>query len=631
MGRNKGGPEYQGARSRVLIQVTLLITIIVILVGAGAFFLLRSTQRNLADKCVDTLVHIEAANFSSSYNYIAQLLYPDYVQRFGATDPVELSRDLQQERLSDIQRTLNADLEAMIDAGFLDLEEVLIIVEPSPFIPEAFLFAASDESLVYKWGVPAYIVSALEDGNTYIWKEEGVPELGLEGEHLLTFGRMESPFSAGLYFAYVGFKPMHEEVTAVTGFFDDEVSSANLMLAVVLGLSIVLILLVSFFLLDHLIKRRVTGPIEELCADVEEVMRGDLDIDIEVHEGSEFEGLQRAFKEMVEGFRAYIARSVGEKPANNNQGEEAPVKARRKPSWILYEITALVVAVMAVTGVALFFVVRHSQGRLIDNGIGFMLKTEAEDFQSSLDYTIQLNMDEYLEQFEDTDIQDLIDDLAAGEISSLQESVIADMQALVDIGYHAMEKVMLVVPPASLNPDTVVWASNDRELIYEEELPQSFMDAIEEGIPYIFFEEGIPELGLDGQYLVTFNAVENPFIPTMPFYYIAIKPMTAEVTSIRDFYNQERSRANLLLVGILAGSIAMAILITFFFLNHLIRKQLTEPVEELSAAAEKVMRGDLDTRVGIEEGEELEGLKRAFNEMVESFRRFIARSVGEED
>jgi methyl-accepting chemotaxis protein len=584
----------------------------------------------MADKCIDSIIQAEARDFSSSYDYVAQLLFPEYSERFGATDPAELARDLQEKRLSDIQLTLNADLKEMIDSGFLELEEVLIIVEPSVFIPEAFLFAGSDESLIYEWEMPGYITSALEEGETYIWKEQGVPELGLEGEYLITIGRVESPFSAGLFFAYVGLKPMNEEVAAITSFFDDEVSTANLMLASVLGISIILILLVTFFLLNFLIKRRITEPIEELSADIEEVMQGDLDVEIDVHEGGEFEGLQLAFKKMVDSFRAYIARSVGEKPGEGNSKEAAPVKTRRKPSRILYEITVLVVVVMVVTGLAVFFVIRHSQGRIIENSIEFMLETEAENFFSSLNYTIQLNIDTYMEQFEDTVIQELINSLSAKEISSLQESVISDMQDLVAIGYHGMEKVMLVVPPASLNPNTVVWASNERELIYEWELPQSFMDAIEDDIPYVLFEEGIPELGINSKYLVTFNELENPLIPTMPFYYIAIKPMTAEIASICTFCNQERNRANLLLASILAGSIALVILITFFFLNHLIKKQIIQPVEELSAAAEKVMQGDLDVQVGIHEGEELEILKRAFNEMVESLRKFIARSVGEE-
>lgn len=92
--------------------------------------------------------------------------------------------------------------------------------------------------------------------------------------------------------------------------------------------------------------------------------------------------------------------------------------------------------------------------------------------------------------------------------------------------------------------------------------------------------------------------------------------------------NHERRRADIYLGGILVGSIIIVILITFFFLNYLINKQIVRPVKELSAAAAKVLEGDLDVAVDVQEGEELEDLKRAFNEMLESLRNMITKSVG---
>jgi len=61
-----------------------------------------------------------------------------------------------------------------------------------------------------------------------------------------------------------------------------------------------------------------------------------------------------------------------------------------------------------------------------------------------------------------------------------------------------------------------------------------------------------------------------------------------------------------------------------------IGKRITRPIDELSAAAEEVMEGNLDVEIEVRRGEEFEGLKRAFKDMVESFRRYIAKSVGEE-
>ncbi len=76
-------------------------------------------------------------------------------------------------------------------------------------------------------------------------------------------------------------------------------------------ISIVIIMVLTFFVLRLLIRKRITEPIDILSAEAGEVMEGNLDIDVVVHEGGEFEGLETAFKKMVESIRTYIARSLG--------------------------------------------------------------------------------------------------------------------------------------------------------------------------------------------------------------------------------------------------------------------------------------------------------------------------------
>jgi methyl-accepting chemotaxis protein len=199
------------------------------------------------------------------------------------------------------------------------------------------------------------------------------------------------------------------------------------------------------------------------------------------------------------------------------------------------------------------------------------------------------------------------------------------MQLMATLGCHGLDKVLLVVPRSDLNPECIVWASNDRELIYCKELPDELVQAMEEEKSYLLLEEGIPLMGCEGELLVTFSRVENPLTSIIPFYYIAAKPMYGEMAFIHDFCGRERDKANLLLGSLLGISIVFAIIITFFFLNHLITAQITRPVEELSSAAEKVMQGDLDVKVAVQEGEALEGLKRAFNDMVDGIRRLILK------
>jgi len=108
--------------------------------------------------------------------------------------------------------------------------------------------------MIHEWQVPDDILEVIEDGGGYFYGENGFPDIGLEG-----------PYAS-----------------------------------------------ISFFVLSYLIRRRITEPIDELAAAAEEVVQGNLEVEVKVHEGGEFEGLERAFKEMVESFRKYIARSTGE-------------------------------------------------------------------------------------------------------------------------------------------------------------------------------------------------------------------------------------------------------------------------------------------------------------------------------
>jgi methyl-accepting chemotaxis protein len=623
--------KYRRARSRILVQVFILITIVIVLSGLATFFLLRNSQQRLIDESIDRLLQIEASNFSSSYNYIVQILVPKYVEIFEEMNPELLITAALEGELTEIQEIVNNDVSDMLDAGFLGLEKFLMIIPSQPLNPTPVVWASNDESLIYTWEIPDYLNSALENDDSYIWMEDGIPELGLEGEYLITLGQIESPFTPGIYFAYIGVKPMHNEIAAINGFFKEEIRSANLLLAIVLACSIALILLAIFLLLNFLIRKRITEPIDGLSTAAEEVMQGDLDVDVEVHEGGDFEGLERVFKQMVESFRSYIARSVGEEvdtPAKRDK--TTPARSGRKRSRVLFEITAVVIVVMLIYGLATFFLIRHSQDRLIEDSIDRLVQTEAENFISSFDYATQLSAPEYVEAFEDTDLLKLATDLAEERISDIQREVNADIHAMVDTGFHGLRMVLMVAPPSQFIPEALVWASNQEDLIYNWEVPEYILTAIEEGTPYILMEDGIPELGLEDEYIITFNDLPDPLGTGIVFTNIGVKSMHEELAAINDFYSQERKRANLFLAIIILCTIALVALITFFFLNYLIRKQITRPVEELSAAAEQVMQGNFDVQVSVQEGEELESLKRAFNELVESFRKYIARPIEEE-
>jgi len=630
MARHKKSAGFRRARSKILIQVTILISAVVVLSGLATFFLMRGSQQNLIDKSIDQLLEMEAANFSSSYDYIISLMVPKYMELFKDLDSQQATAAGAMGESSEMQTIINNDIKDMLDSGFLGAEKFMLILSPSFLNSTPVVFASNDESLVNTWEIPDYLASAIDEDTPYIWMKDGIPELNADNEYLITLGKVESPFIPGLDFAYVGIKPMHDEIVAINNFFDDEMRSANILMAVVLSLSILIILLVIFFLLNRLIRRRITEPIDKLSSSAEEVMQGDLDVEIKVHEDGEFAGIEYAFKEMVDGFRLHIARSVGEDHAKNESKDRAkPASPGRKRSRLLYEITATIIAVMLIYGLATFFIIRRTQNNLIEKSIDHVVQTEADNFFSSLNYAIQIATPEYEEMFKSTDLTQLMADMNAKRLSSMQEDVNADIQHMIDAGFFGLESGLLVVPPSAFMPEAMVWASSDENLVYNWDVPSYIISAIEEDKPYLFMEEGLPELDLEGEQLIAVVQIDSPLDVNIDFAYIIARSMEDEIAAVKSFYDQERAKASLLLLAIIIGSIILMILICFVVLNHLIKKQITEPMQELSHAAEEVMQGDLDIQVNVHAGEELEGLKRAFNEMVGSFRRMIAQSVGE--
>jgi len=271
----------------------------------------------------------------------------------------------------------------------------------------------------------------------------------MEGEYLITLGKVKSPFIPGLDFTYVGSKPMHDEIAAVNALFDEEMRSANTLMAIALAVTIAFILLVIFLLLNRLIRKRITEPIDRLSGSAEKVMRGDLDVEIGVHDKGEFAGIEYAFREMVRSFRIHIARSVGEEDRGYTEPEEGAGVAGQavKRPRLLYEITAIIVAVMLVYGIATFFIIRSAQEKLIDKSIDRVAETEAENFFSGMDYAIHVAAPEYQEEFKDEDLAQLAADMSAKRVSHLQAEVSDDIRGMIEKGIFDMKAGILVLPP----------------------------------------------------------------------------------------------------------------------------------------------------------------------------------------
>lgn len=308
--------DFRIKRLKILYQVTILLVVVLIASGLATFLIIHGSQERLIDKSIEKLLENSAENVHSTFSYIATLLAPEFEERLRDTSEQEFINALLNEQLTGVQEFTNSELRKMVDDKFLGMEMIMVILPPSELFKEPLVFACSDESLVYNWEVPEYLVDAIEGGVPYLWMEDGISELDLKGNYLIVVGELEAENADNEDGAggvgIVAFIPMHDEITAVNQFYDNERNTTNAIMGAVVVGSIIIVILIVFFVLSYLIRKRITEPIDELSAVAEEVMKGNFDVEIRIREGEEFEGLKRAFKEMVESFRKYIAKSVGE-------------------------------------------------------------------------------------------------------------------------------------------------------------------------------------------------------------------------------------------------------------------------------------------------------------------------------
>jgi HAMP domain-containing protein len=313
---NEGGKgkdsRFRKKRSRILYEITGLIVVIMIISGLVTFFLVMDSQNKLIDKSIEKVIETEASNMVSTLDYTSTEALTKGAFAMTGANIQQLISDVAQKKMTDTQRAGDQVAKAMVDTGLFNLENISVIVPPSTFSKEAFVIVSSDESLVYEWKVPDYIIEAMQAGTPYLLLKEGVPELGLEGAQLIILQAPELALAPGFPLFFVSVIPMQEKIGAINAYYDQERRNVSLTLGLSVFLSIVAVVIIVFFLLSYLIRKRITEPIDELAAEAEEIMEGNVDVDIKVHEGGEFQGLERAFKEMVESIRKYISKSTGE-------------------------------------------------------------------------------------------------------------------------------------------------------------------------------------------------------------------------------------------------------------------------------------------------------------------------------
>lgn len=292
------------ARSRILWEITAMLVVVMVASGLAVFFTVRSSQERLIKNSMNELLTENADNIASFFFFTMSQKMTEFMELVQNEGVANIASAILEKRLSQSQKSISAYLDelARTNPMGVNLHMILVISTPDFSLPKPIIFASNDESLIYGWEVPEDVVESLIAGEPYVYRKEGIPELGLQGEQLIITRKTEDPEN-GYISGYVGIKPYAEEVSAVSAFYDHERRRLLSTLVSVVGLSILAVIFVSFFVLSQLIRKRITKPVERLAESAARVMEGDLDVEIQVEGGGDFAILEHAFKEMLESIK----------------------------------------------------------------------------------------------------------------------------------------------------------------------------------------------------------------------------------------------------------------------------------------------------------------------------------------
>ncbi len=294
-------------------------------------------------------------------------------------------------------------------------------------------------------------------------------------------------------------------------------------------------------------------------------------------------------------------------------------KYRSKGSGILYIVTALVVVIFIVFGVAVALVFSGSQDKLIEKSRGKLIQSEVDNITSATGYITDLLMPVFNQKAAETPIEDLLKALNTGELTEAQWWIIGEMQ-------REVEMRVMTSSPLTGSQSVVIAASDPALMEKGWKVPEYLEAAFIDDRPYVEMHDGVPEMGLSGEQLIVLKKTRDEE-RMVTAYFVGVTSLQEKVDDINAFFASEKSRTRKLIALVVVVSILIIVLITFFFLSYLLRRRITEPINELSAFAEEVMEGNLDVEVPVRKGEELEKLKTVFNEMVRSIREVIEKSV----
>jgi len=319
MAARKESLELKSKRSRILYEITGLVVILVIASGLLTFFFVNAAFNRLVDESIDKVIEEQAATIDSGLRYVgekeAEAILGDLSQ-LSMDEMIEMTKEAAETgEPSEFALDAAKRMKKLVADEVLGLDMVLDITLANPPVTSQDLIIVSTSDELMMQTPPDAVLAAVDEsqaeGKTYVFMEEGIPEISLEGEYLVSLYDMSelNPLFAGNW--GVHFVSMREAVASIEDFYSSEKTRATWIIALIIGVSVLLVILVTYFILSYLIRTRITEPIDKLSTAAGEVMDGNLDIEVKIHEGSDLEELERAFQAMVDSIRNVIAKSMG--------------------------------------------------------------------------------------------------------------------------------------------------------------------------------------------------------------------------------------------------------------------------------------------------------------------------------
>ncbi|MBN2169273.1 MAG: HAMP domain-containing protein [Actinobacteria bacterium] len=311
---------------------------------------------------------------------------------------------------------------------------------------------------------------------------------------------------------------------------------------------------------------------------------------------------------------------------------EKGTSRRSSRSIILVQITALVAIIFLVFGIVSLLGNRRSQNNLIEASKEKMIECEAETISSSGDYIIKLVYELISASGGKVDLATTQEQLTTAivnqERTQLVDYGIGKLDELIQMGVYGLDMAFVALPeiPPLIEKPMVIMSSTP-DLMFMK-LSGKLTSLMEKDYSYKLFEEGIPELGLDGAHLLMAAPLTTDITAGQTVYLFMAKPMQEQLDAMNDYYKKENNSATVFMIILTVICIAILVFVTFFVLSYLIRNRITRPIDELEEAAEKVIEGDFDSEVPVRPGEEFTNLKKAFNGMISSIRDVINKATG---